>query len=124
MYPNYFDTVIFLVNLPFPNLRAKSYYERQKPFFQQAARNFKLHPYFSHTNVTFPNGNPASGMWPALIHQRVKAFAQLLREEGKDDFKVEKDRCIMHKFLENNDIPMNEVYGMWRDKDQFKKDMA
>merc|ERR1719502_2265297 len=56
-----------------------------------------------------------------MIHQRIKAMAKSLEEEGRDDFRVEKDRCAMTAFFARNNLPMCGVLGTWNDVDSFKE---
>lgn len=89
----------------YTNPHARQYYELQRPLFQEAAANFKLHRYFATIEL------PKSIHWDNLLHQRIKAFAQLLDTEGRDDYRVEKDRCAMYKFFAQNDLPVATVLG-------------
>lgn len=103
-----FFTHIFL--LPVPNLMAGRYYQQQKPLFEAAAREFKLHPYFTHTAFT-----GVDMRYHEIVHERIKAMAKMQTEDGRDDFKIEKDKCYMARFFDRNDIPQCEVLGTWRE---------
>jgi len=50
-YPVHVVIIQKMVLLPVPNLAAKRYYEAQRDFFLEAARNFELHPYWSTHNL-------------------------------------------------------------------------
>eukprot|EP00966_Prymnesium_polylepis_P114608 2648227-Prymnesium_polylepis.1 len=40
-------------------------------------------------------------------------MARQLRERGRDDFKLEKDKCEMYRFFARNKLPVTRVLGMW-----------
>lgn len=101
----------------YTNTHATEYFEKQKPLFAAAAANFKLHRYFSTLQV------PKEIKWHNMIHERIKAFAKLQTEEGRDDYRVEKDRCAMYTFFKNNKLPMCDILGRWHDKEQFVADL-
>mmetsp|Transcript_3339 Transcript_3339/g.12090 ORF Transcript_3339/g.12090 Transcript_3339/m.12090 type:complete len:504 (+) Transcript_3339:160-1671(+) len=100
--------------------KAKAYYMEQKPLFEEAAKNFSLHWYFSHTIV--PDGYVG---WYDMISCRTIAMASLLVNEGRDDANIEKDKCQMYSFLQLNKLPIVPLLGsVWRDDQQFVKDMC
>lgn len=101
----------------YTNHHAPTYFAQQKPIFAAAAAEFKLHRYFSTLQV------PKEISWHNMIHERIKAFAKLQTEEGRDDHRVEKDRCAMYSFFANNKLPICDVLGRWTDKEQFLGDM-
>jgi hypothetical protein len=102
----------------YTNENAKAYFEQQKPFFEAAAANFSLHRYFSTMKV------PGVINWNNMIHERIKAFAALQTAEGRDDFRVEKDRCAMYEFFKNNDLRIVEVLGQWKSQQEFVSQLA
>ena len=98
---------------------AREYYESQKPLFAAAAAKFKLHRYFTSIEVRENCAKPQSCEWLDMIHQRIKAFAKSLKEESRDDYRLEKDRCTMYDFFSNNDFPVASILGVWRNRDEF-----
>jgi len=97
----------------YTNSHATEYFESQKPFFKASAAKLKLHRYF--TTLQLPN----EITWNNMIHERIKAFAKLLQEEGRDDYKVEKDRCAMYNFFSKNNLPICKVLGQWQSQDKI-----
>merc|ERR1711865_318406 len=95
------------------NQHATEYFEAQRPLFEAAAAEYHVHRYFSTLEV------PKEISWHNMIHARIIAFAQLQLSEGRDDFRVEKDRCAMYEFFRRNNIPICKVLGSWRDQNQM-----
>jgi hypothetical protein len=87
------------------NPHAREYFEAQKPLFEESAANLKVHRYFSTLQL------PDRITWDNMLHERIKAFAHLLETEGRDDYRVEKDRCAMYKFFQQNNLPVANVLG-------------
>ena len=91
---------------------------KQRPFFLRATRNFKLHPYFDPA--------PTEGLlsewpdylsgthWYGMLGRRTGLMAARLRANGRDDFKIERDKCTMQNFMVRNGVPMVSVLGTWR----------
>jgi hypothetical protein len=99
--------------------KAEAYYNSERPHLLEAARNFHLHKYFTHTEVTSIDMG-----WFDLIGARLKAMGDLLKAEGKDDFKIEKDKCEMTRFFILNKFPICPVLKWYDEKDTFKKELA
>jgi len=115
LFPQHFRIVMGVMELGFSNARAAQYYEEQAPLLAQAAADFKLHPAFARTNVS---DLPDDGVtWHNMIHRRIIAMATSLREEGRDDFRVEKDRCAMFRFFQKNAFPICPVFGYYDSKE-------
>jgi len=97
-------------------IRAAAYFEEQKPLFEKAARGWVLNDYFE-LDVTEP------GMtWEQLIGIRLKKMAQMYRANKRDDFKVEKDKCEMYRFLKLNKFNFPLILGEWDSKQGFAAD--
>ena len=96
--------------------KAEAYYQSQLPHFVEAAKNFYVHKYFTHTKVVSVDVG-----WFDLIGARLKAMGDLLRNERKDDFKIEKDKCEMTKFFILNKFPHCKVLKWYNSKDEFKQ---
>mmetsp|Transcript_13014 Transcript_13014/g.28128 ORF Transcript_13014/g.28128 Transcript_13014/m.28128 type:complete len:425 (+) Transcript_13014:75-1349(+) len=94
------------------NSYTKEYYTEQRPIVLRSAREFELHPYFAGLDAS-------SDTWHDLIHARTRHFLAQLRESGRDDFKLEKDRCTMFSFYSRHKLPILPVHGVWRDLDQL-----
>jgi hypothetical protein len=99
--------------------KAETYYNSEKPHLIEAAKQFHLHKYFTHTEVTSMNMG-----WYELIGARLKAMGDLLKAEGKDDFKIEKDKCEMTRFFILNKFPQMDVLKWYDDKEVFKNELA
>mmetsp|Transcript_15729 Transcript_15729/g.28256 ORF Transcript_15729/g.28256 Transcript_15729/m.28256 type:complete len:588 (+) Transcript_15729:2-1765(+) len=93
--------------------RAKAYWETQKPLILSSLKtNFTLHPYFSWTQV-WPGAR-----WDEIINQRITAMGRQLDEQGSYGFKIEKDKCAMFQFFQNQGIPIPNVKTIARDKEE------
>eukprot|EP00469_Lotharella_globosa_P002674 CAMPEP_0167801696 /NCGR_PEP_ID=MMETSP0111_2-20121227/18622_1 /TAXON_ID=91324 /ORGANISM="Lotharella globosa, Strain CCCM811" /LENGTH=474 /DNA_ID=CAMNT_0007697479 /DNA_START=1 /DNA_END=1425 /DNA_ORIENTATION=- len=99
-------------------LKAKQYYETQRPLFEEAARNFELHPYWAKTEI-----NTIDAGWYEMITLRGKAMEKMLREEQRDDFRIEKDKCQMYKFFTENKFRTAKILGYWDDYEEFTDDL-
>mmetsp|Transcript_34013 Transcript_34013/g.66227 ORF Transcript_34013/g.66227 Transcript_34013/m.66227 type:complete len:470 (-) Transcript_34013:141-1550(-) len=101
-------------------LRAKNYYEQQLPLIRAAAQNYTVHSYFAEVgdHVTTPDVG-----WYEIIGFRAKTMARALEEDGRNDFRVEKDKCSMLEFFQNNQFPMPPVLKVWRNKGQAKYEL-
>lgn len=120
IFPYHFAALMWAMTRPLPNYAARAYAEQQRPLFAAAARGFRLHPDFAATRELVE----PSMTWHGLIHARTKSMARLLREEGRDGFMVEKDRCEMYKFFAANDFPICEVRGVYETKEAAKQAFA
>lgn len=89
---------------------ARSYYEEQRPHFHSAAAAFELHDYWDHMHghVSLVTS------WDWLLLQRTRGMRTHLEESGREDFKIEKDKCDMLEFFTRNEFPLPRVYGVWR----------
>jgi len=88
---------------------AQRYFEEQRPLVLESARRFDLHGYWSkHMKVDSPDIS-----WTELLTQRVRSMRAQL-EEGREDHRVEKDKCDMLRWLERNEFPIPKVVGIWQ----------
>jgi len=99
------------------NPHAKEYFESSKALFEKSAGTHKLHQVFARMVV------PQPITWAGLIHERIKVMAKAMKEEGRDDFKVEKDRGNMYDFFANNNLPICKVLQKWDNLERFIEDM-
>lgn len=93
---------------------AHKYYEAQRPLFEAAAKEFELHPAFQ-----FERDVPSEG-WATfydMVTLRMKNMRVHWDQHRWDDFKIEKDKCVVVSMLANNSIPHSKVLGIWRDVD-------
>jgi len=93
--------------------RAKAYYEAELPKIRESAANFSVHSYFA---TVAKHVNTAQVGWYEIIGFRALEMARMLEEEGKDDYKVEKDKCVMMEFFQRNNFPLPPVFKVWRNK--------
>lgn len=101
--------------------RAKMYYEEQLPLFRGAAANYHLHQYWQEAG----SGIKSTKMgWYGLIGARIHGMARMYRADNKfDDFKVEKDKCVMYDFLTLNNLPICPLLGKWSTLESFVQDL-
>eukprot|EP00656_Telonema_subtile_P033589 TRINITY_DN3732_c0_g1_i6.p1 TRINITY_DN3732_c0_g1~~TRINITY_DN3732_c0_g1_i6.p1 ORF type:complete len:383 (+),score=70.03 TRINITY_DN3732_c0_g1_i6:1952-3100(+) len=91
--------------------KAQQYYERQLPLFQEAARNFELHPAFVGLEL------PWSITFYDMVHARFDLLRSNLEKYRWDDFKIEKDKCVAISFFANNSLAHSRAVGIWSDPD-------
>jgi len=89
---------------------AQEYFEAQKPLFEEAARNFELHPAFCDLA-----GIPWAPSFYDMVALRMKKLGRNWDLHKWDDFRIEKDKCVVNAFLANNSLPHSRVIGIWRD---------
>ncbi|CAE8734312.1 unnamed protein product [Polarella glacialis] len=90
--------------------QAQKYYEEQRPIVEQAAKNFDLHGYWDGMAEV-----PLDTSLIDLLALRVTIMKSKMDNEGREDFRIEKDKCDMLQFLKRNDFPIPQVFGVWRD---------
>eukprot|EP00038_Savillea_parva_P009647 m.184917 g.184917 ORF g.184917 m.184917 type:complete len:458 (+) comp16267_c0_seq1:288-1661(+) len=100
--------------------RARMYYEEQLPKFRKAASSYHLHQYWRDVGAGIKSVNMG---WYSLIGARIHGMADKYRTEGRDDFKVEKDKCVMYEFFTGNNLPICPLLGHWSTLDSFVKDL-
>ena len=98
--------------------RAEAYYQRQRPIFEAAAKRWSLHPYFVEQGRA-PEFNRLGSTLYDTLTARLRVMGALLRSKGWDDFRIEKDKCEMYKFLTRNRLPMVPVFGYYYEQQQF-----
>ncbi len=99
--------------------RAEAYFQSQRPLIEQNLRagangGFTLHPYFA-KSVMWPDAR-----WDQIIHQRVRSMGAQLTKSGASGFKIEKDKCAMFKFFEQNGIPIPRVLKVYRSREELE----
>mmetsp|Transcript_1502 Transcript_1502/g.2062 ORF Transcript_1502/g.2062 Transcript_1502/m.2062 type:complete len:480 (-) Transcript_1502:137-1576(-) len=99
-------------------LKAKQYYESQRPMFEKAASSFEVHPYWLRTEI-----DRVDAGWYEMISLRAKAMADMFDESGRDDFKIEKDKCEMYRFFTRNKFRTATIFGYWDDYEKFTRDL-
>ena len=93
------EALLSKVLLPFDarvadsHARARAYYEEQRPYFEDAARRFHLHQHFVETARNF---SAKDTTYYDRSEKRLRAMAQLLRSNGRDDFLIEKSKRAPH----------------------------
>lgn len=101
--------------------RARAYYEEQRPHFREAAKRFHLHQHFVETARNFTHLDTT---YYDLSEKRLRAMAQLLHSDGRDDFLIEKSKCVMSSFFQRNGLPMVPILRNWTNQQQFIADLA
>mmetsp|Transcript_48374 Transcript_48374/g.80227 ORF Transcript_48374/g.80227 Transcript_48374/m.80227 type:complete len:558 (+) Transcript_48374:75-1748(+) len=99
--------------------RAEAYFREQKPLFAEAVQNFTLHPYFAATSTPINDALHERATYYEAVGKRLQSMANLLRTQGRDDFRIEKDKCAMFRFLKRNRLPIPPILGQWSDKSKF-----
>mmetsp|Transcript_9589 Transcript_9589/g.23598 ORF Transcript_9589/g.23598 Transcript_9589/m.23598 type:complete len:451 (-) Transcript_9589:314-1666(-) len=94
---------------------AQRYYESQKPMIEEAMQNTMLHPFWARTQERLSGRET----WQDMVVGRMAGMVKQLNTLGRDDFKVEKDKCEMYGFLQRNELPFVPLVGMWSEKDQL-----
>jgi len=85
-----------------------------------AAKRFHLHQHFVDTARNF---SVADTTYYDLSEKRLRAMASLLKATGRDDFLIEKSKCVMSSFFERNQLPMVAILRNWTDHRNFTADM-
>jgi len=101
--------------------RAEHYYNQQLPKIKVAARNFHVHAYFASLKRYVTTEKVG---WYEMIGYRVKEHARLLASDKRDDYRVEKDKCVMMEFFERNQFPMPKIFKVWRVKSKAIQDLT
>lgn len=100
--------------------RAEAYYKAQKPLIRESARNHSVHAYFASVGKHVKSENIG---WYEMIGFRAKEMARMLEQEGRDDFRLEKDKCTMMDFFQRNNFPMPSVIKVWKVRENFKSEL-
>eukprot|EP00658_Telonema_sp_P-2_P005644 TRINITY_DN12124_c0_g2_i1.p1 TRINITY_DN12124_c0_g2~~TRINITY_DN12124_c0_g2_i1.p1 ORF type:complete len:474 (-),score=75.57 TRINITY_DN12124_c0_g2_i1:179-1600(-) len=88
---------------------AQKYFEEQKPFFIQSAKEFQLHPAFAGVSVEI------SPSFYDMVAARMTNLRSNWDKYHWDDFKIEKDKCVALSFISNNSFPHSRSLGIWTD---------
>eukprot|EP00954_Amorphochlora_amoebiformis_P028996 1392516-Amorphochlora_amoeboformis.AAC.1 len=98
--------------------KAKDYYDKQRPLFEKAAQEFEVHPYWLKTKI-----NRIDAGWYEMITLRAKAMYEQYKGEGKEDFRIEKDKCEMYRFFNRNKFRTAKIHGIWDNVDKFSDEL-
>eukprot|EP00467_Chlorarachnion_reptans_P008516 CAMPEP_0114507058 /NCGR_PEP_ID=MMETSP0109-20121206/11797_1 /TAXON_ID=29199 /ORGANISM="Chlorarachnion reptans, Strain CCCM449" /LENGTH=455 /DNA_ID=CAMNT_0001685765 /DNA_START=237 /DNA_END=1604 /DNA_ORIENTATION=+ len=98
--------------------KAKAYYDQQLPLFEEAARNFEVHPYWLRTKI-----DRVDVGWYEMITLRAKAMSEMWDESRRDDFRIEKDKCEMYRFFTRNKFRTAPIHGYWNSHEKFTEDL-
>lgn len=88
--------------------------------FRKSAAGFRLHPYWQAAGTEITSIELS---WYELIGRRISGMARLYRETGADDFKVEKNKCVMYDFFEGAGLPFCPIIGRWDTLEGFVADL-
>uniref|UniRef100_A0A7S3YYT8 ATP-grasp domain-containing protein n=1 Tax=Lotharella globosa TaxID=91324 RepID=A0A7S3YYT8_9EUKA len=94
---------------------AKLYYKSQKPFLDASTKNTTLHRYWEETQLKVTGGET----WQDMVVGRMNGMVKQLKDKGRDDYKVEKDKCEMYGHFARNDIPYVPLLGMWETEESL-----
>jgi len=98
---------------------ASLYYRRQRPLFEVAAKRSRLHWYFAQTKGI----DSIDLAYDKLVELRLRSMERMLREFGRDDFKIEKDKCAMYQFFLRNHLPTSPILKEWKSNLTFLDDL-
>ena len=100
--------------------KAHAYFLSQRPLIEQSARRFQLLTYWGDLRVEQPGLS-----WYELIGRRMEMMARALRTSGRDDFLVEKDKCVMLRFLSQNALPVPQALSVvYRTREELLRSLA
>lgn len=117
-FPLHFVIIQHMVKLPFPNRAAQRYYESQREFFLEAARNFEVHPYwFQHNHAT------EDMAFREVVTERMRSMYKQFVDSGRMDYRIEKDRCAQFHFFRRNHIAHPAIQKTWYSKEQLLEDV-
>ncbi|CAE8619987.1 unnamed protein product [Polarella glacialis] len=88
---------------------AHEYYKQQQPLVEESAKNFYLHEYWNDMQAASRDDD-----WIDTLAVRAAGMRKQFDQNGREDFRVEKDKCDMFEFLTRNEFPLPKVYGIWR----------
>lgn len=117
-YPWHFVVIQKMVKLPFPNLAAKRYYQSQREFFLEAARNFEVHPYWTNHNEA------KQGMdFREMVTERMRAMHRQYMDSGRMDYRIEKDRGAQFDFFRRNNITFPTIKKTWFSREKVVEEI-
>ncbi|CAE8591139.1 unnamed protein product [Polarella glacialis] len=93
-------------------------YREQRTFFEDAARRYQLHWYWQLKGLTEQHVT-----FDELVMKRLQVWVEHLHQFGRDDFKIEKDKCALINCFRMNDIPTSSVLGQWTSNDTLIEDL-
>mmetsp|Transcript_29961 Transcript_29961/g.63172 ORF Transcript_29961/g.63172 Transcript_29961/m.63172 type:complete len:520 (+) Transcript_29961:40-1599(+) len=110
---------LFFPNSTFTERMAIEYFLQQKSYFQEAYRSWEIARYWT---VTRGFVKPGMG-WYEMLTARSKALLHEFQRSGRQDFRIEKDRCEMERFIIGNGFPATELKGVWRDRSKLAAEL-
>jgi len=90
------------------------YYRRQRPFFVAASKTWQTGWYWAGIDLSGVTVDTAE--YDDMVVRRFRRERALFDLYRRDDFRTEKDKCEMIRFLEQNDLLTMETLGMWYSK--------
>uniref|UniRef100_A0A7S0LKI1 Uncharacterized protein n=1 Tax=Coccolithus braarudii TaxID=221442 RepID=A0A7S0LKI1_9EUKA len=99
---------------------ALHYFKQQRPLMMHKAATFELHEYWGGVD-----SSDGLRHWDLLMGDRVDSMLSQFRSHPAfDDFKIEKDKCVMLDFFVRNCFPVPPVLRTWHDSaDSFVRDL-
>eukprot|EP00930_Biecheleria_cincta_P021938 TRINITY_DN16112_c0_g1_i1.p1 TRINITY_DN16112_c0_g1~~TRINITY_DN16112_c0_g1_i1.p1 ORF type:complete len:411 (+),score=42.09 TRINITY_DN16112_c0_g1_i1:36-1268(+) len=87
---------------------AAIYHRAQRPLFRKAAKSFKLHYVWSHME------DIRVGLsYDEIVTRRFASMRKDLEMYGRDDARIEKDKCEMYRWIERNHLPVAKILKHW-----------
>lgn len=99
---------------------AEVHFEKHRPIVLSAADKFALHPQLR--KWPFASASRRTDH-TSLVTARMASMGAELRKRGRDDFRVEKDKCEMYRFFGRAKLPTARVLGVWTSLPAFLRDL-
>jgi len=87
--------------------RARALFEYERPRIMRSAATLPLRAYWARTAELASKDDT----YYTMIYKRMLALNQLL-DEGKDGFRIEKDKCAMYRYFTRNGLPMAPLFDL------------
>lgn len=97
---------------------ARLYYESQRDIVLANAISTPLSRSFEAVGAELWDG----ASFYDMISQRAKVMLSNWKAHGWTDFKIEKDKCAMYRFIEQNGFPTCKVLAYWSDVEAFVRE--
>ena len=103
--------------LAWAKFHAQKYYAGERIRVLSSASEHSLHPYFWPWPFEPFEGGQRMPTRPALVKHRLVSMVRHLRTENRQDYRIEKDKCVMYRWFLAHRLPTAHVHGIWYDLD-------
>jgi len=107
-----FTFVLFMIQAP-KFLQSRSYYHQ---FMSSLPKDLEVHAYWGLRHI--PTWTP----WPFTNFRSIQTLrARRIYEQfpTRDDFKIEKSKCYMYRYMQNANIPHGVIRGYFNNSEEF-----